>query len=109
MTGKSGNTVSYSADELAAKRAAGEGQTKHAMSHDEAMQRRADDPDAPHTYGDWDKTITIGIPEPKKQLTLRLDAEVVNWFKAQGKGYQTMMNAVLKGYVNHQSQHNRKS
>lgn len=34
----------------------------------------------------------------KAQLTLRLDAEVVTWFKAQGKGYQTRMNSILKAY-----------
>jgi len=102
MTGKSENIVTYSADELAAKRAAGEGETNHAMSQDEAMRRRAADPDAPQPYDGWGKTITVGRPEPKKQMTLRLDAEVVQWFKAQGKGYQTMMNAVLKGYVDHQ-------
>ena len=34
----------------------------------------------------------------KAQLTLRLDEEVVAWFKSQGKGYQTQMNAVLRAY-----------
>lgn len=102
MTGKSENTVSYTAEELAAKRAAGEGRTDHAMSHDEAMRRRAADPEAPQPHEGWDESIMVGVPEPKKQMTLRLDAEVVEWFKAQGKGYQTLMNAVLKGYVDHQ-------
>ena len=101
MTGKSENTVSFTADELAAKREAGEDQTDHSMSHDEAMRRRAADPEAPQPYDAWEDTITVGLPEPKKQLTLRLDAEVVQWFKARGKGYQTLMNAVLKGYVDH--------
>jgi uncharacterized protein (DUF4415 family) len=35
----------------------------------------------------------------KLQLTLRLDAKVLDWFKAQGKGYQTRINAVLRSYV----------
>ena len=34
----------------------------------------------------------------KRQLTLRLDADVLAWFKAQGKGYQTRMNAVLRAF-----------
>ena len=34
----------------------------------------------------------------KAQLTLRLDSDVLSWFKAQGKGYQTRMNSVLKAY-----------
>jgi len=35
----------------------------------------------------------------KQQLTLRLDADVVDWFKRQGEGYQTKINAVLRKYV----------
>jgi len=34
----------------------------------------------------------------KEQLTLRLDAEVLTWFKAQGKGYQTRINSILRAY-----------
>lgn len=34
----------------------------------------------------------------KKQLTLRLDTDVLAWFRATGKGYQSRMNAVLKAY-----------
>lgn len=37
--------------------------------------------------------------ERKRQLTLRLDADVVEWFKAQGRGYQTRINALLRAYV----------
>ena len=35
----------------------------------------------------------------KQQLTLRLDADVVDWFKRQGEGYQTKINAVLRKHV----------
>lgn len=41
------------------------------------------------------------MPEPKKPVTLRVDADVLAWFRSQGKGYQTLMNAVLKGYADH--------
>ena len=34
----------------------------------------------------------------KKQLTLRLDADVLAWLKAQGKGYQSRINAILRMY-----------
>lgn len=36
--------------------------------------------------------------EAKKSISLRLDAEVLAWFQAQGPGYQTRMNAVLKAF-----------
>jgi uncharacterized protein (DUF4415 family) len=34
----------------------------------------------------------------KKSVTIRLDAEVVEWFRAKGRGYQTAMNRVLRDY-----------
>lgn len=43
--------------------------------------------------------------ERKKQLTLRLDADVLEWFRAQGRGYQTKINALLRAYMDaHRSQ-----
>ncbi len=47
---------------------------------------------------DW-STIQVGLPLLKKQLTVRLDTDVVDWFKAGGPGYQTRINAVLRSYV----------
>lgn len=39
-------------------------------------------------------------PTPNKvQLTLRVDSDVLEWFKAQGSGYQTQMNALLRAYM----------
>jgi len=38
-------------------------------------------------------------PGTKKLLTLRLDPDVVEWFRSQGPGYQTRMNAVLRRYM----------
>jgi uncharacterized protein (DUF4415 family) len=35
----------------------------------------------------------------KKQLTLRVDSDVFTWFKAQGRGYQTRINALLRAYM----------
>ena len=36
---------------------------------------------------------------PKKQLTIRLNGEIVDFFKAQGKGWQTEINNILQNYV----------
>ena len=38
-------------------------------------------------------------PVTKHQLTLRLDSDVIEWFKGQGNGYQTRMNALLRAYM----------
>ncbi|EWY38278.1 hypothetical protein N825_13805 [Skermanella stibiiresistens SB22] len=40
----------------------------------------------------------------KKQLTLRLDEDVIEFFKGQGDGYQTRMNAVLRAFMEHAKQ-----
>lgn len=38
-------------------------------------------------------------PRTKTQLTLRLDSDVIVWFKQQGRGWQTQMNALLRAYM----------
>jgi uncharacterized protein (DUF4415 family) len=44
-------------------------------------------------------------PRSKAQLTLRLDSDVLEWFKRQGPGYQTRINMLLRAYMEeHQAQ-----
>lgn len=45
--------------------------------------------------------VRKGLPMPPKkiQMTLRVDGDVVEWFKAQGRGYQTHINALLRAYM----------
>jgi len=45
-------------------------------------------------------------PITKQQLTLRLDSDVIEWYKGQGSGYQTRMNALLRAYM---EEHKRNS
>ncbi len=42
------------------------------------------------------KKATTAWPPEKKQLTIRLDADVLDWLKAHGKGYQTRINRILR-------------
>ena len=35
----------------------------------------------------------------KKQLTLRIDSDVVEWYQKQGPGYQTRINSLLRAYM----------
>jgi uncharacterized protein (DUF4415 family) len=40
------------------------------------------------------------VPAPKKALlSLRIDTDVIDWFRAQGAGYQSRMNALLRAYM----------
>jgi uncharacterized protein (DUF4415 family) len=42
----------------------------------------------------------------KKQLTLRVDGDVVEWYQRQGPGYQTRINSLLRAYM---EEHRRKT
>ncbi len=45
----------------------------------------------------WEKA-EIHLPTPKTGVYIRLDGDVLDWFKEQGKGYQTRINAILRTY-----------
>jgi uncharacterized protein (DUF4415 family) len=69
------------------------------LSDEEINRRALSDPDAlPTTRAMW-KNARVVMPTPKKLTSFRLDPDVLSWFKATGKGYQTRMNAVLRSYV----------
>lgn len=57
-----------------------------------------DTSDIPELDESFFAKAVIHLPEPKASVTLRIDREVLNWFKSQGKGYQTRINAILKAY-----------
>ena len=42
------------------------------------------------------RKATLAWPPAKKQLTIRLDADVLDWLKGQGRGYQTRINRILR-------------
>lgn len=58
--------------------------------------------DAPATSpDDWAQAIAhrgLPVPAGKQQIALRVDADVLDWYKAQGRGWQTRMNAVLRAF-----------
>ena len=58
--------------------------------------------DAPRTLPqDWARAVAhrgLPVAPRKQQIALRVDVDVLEWFKAQGEGYQTRMNAVLREF-----------
>lgn len=58
--------------------------------------------DAPRTTPEeWANAVAhrgLPLPSKKTQIALRVDEDVLVWFRAQGAGYQTRMNAVLKAF-----------
>ena len=57
-----------------------------------------DTSDIPELTDDFFKKAVLW-PGNKKQVTLRIDPDIIEFFKKQGKGYQSMINAVLRKYV----------
>jgi uncharacterized protein (DUF4415 family) len=55
--------------------------------------------DTPELDESFFDNATIRMPEPKKAVNIRLDNDVLEWYKKQGAGYQTRMNAVLRMYM----------
>ena len=45
------------------------------------------------------KRAVLRLPEPKTVVTIRLDQQVLEWFKTKGPGYQTRINALLRAYM----------
>jgi uncharacterized protein (DUF4415 family) len=64
---------------------------------------KADRDAAPIGPVEWFLHARVVAPGPKKAVSMRIDEDVLKWFKRQGKGYQTRMNAVLRAWVEAQS------
>ena len=93
----------YSAAELAELRRRGESRTDlarvRAKTEAELERDIAGDVDFRDVPKDWIETAEAVMPVPKRLLSLRLDEDIVAWFKRQGAGYQARINAVLRAYV----------
>ena len=45
------------------------------------------------------RTAELLMPRPKRAISLRLDADLLDWLRTQGPGYQSRINAVLRAYM----------
>jgi uncharacterized protein (DUF4415 family) len=69
-----------------------------ALTDKEIEEAVRDDPDAAPLDIDWSEAVLV-IPPKKKAISIRVDEDVLNYFKRQGAGYQRRMNAVLRSFV----------
>lgn len=75
-----------------------------AMTDEELERAIAKDPASDADDFDWDKAVVV-LPEPKKAVSIRIDQDVLEFFKSAGRGYQTRINAILRSYMDaHKSQ-----
>ncbi len=78
---------------------------RHPLSQMKAVRERGEDhtspnaPEAESLGAEFWSSARVVMPAGKTSVHLRLDSDVVDWFKANGKGHLTRMNAVLRAYV----------
>ena len=52
------------------------------------------------------RSVEMKITPEKKPISVRVDADVLDWMKSQGKGYQSRINAILRSYYEaHKNEH----
>lgn len=100
------NIVRYSLDDIRRKVAKGEDKTDwariDALSDEDIKTAMRDDSDwAEFMDIDWSKAVVV-YPIAKKAVSIRLDEDVIDFFKQGGPGYQTRMNAVLRHFMTEQ-------
>jgi len=70
-----------------------------AMTAEEIEASIANDPDwAGFRDIDWSNAVLV-VPPKKKAISIRLDEDVLDFFKREGEGYQRRINAVLRSYM----------
>ena len=91
----------YTAEQLDAMAARGEDRTDwgkaDALSQDE-IERLANAEEGP-LPADWEGSVVMGLPPGKDAVKLRIDRDVLAWFRGSGKGYQTRINTVLRAFM----------
>ena len=65
---------------------------------DEMSDEEIDYSDIPELDASFFQTAKVVVPPGKKQITIRLDADVLRWLKGFGRGYQSRINAILRAY-----------
>jgi len=104
---KKSDTVRYTAKQIKAKIALGEDRTDWCKANAVTGKKleasiRADVDDV-RGEPDWTQAI-MGVPATKDHINIRIDHDVLEWFRASGRGYQTLMNNVLRAFVQSRQQ-----
>ena len=68
------------------------------MTDEEVHTALIDDPDAQPTDETFWKDARVVMPRRKETVTMRLDADLLEWFRSE-RGYQTRINAILRAYM----------
>jgi uncharacterized protein (DUF4415 family) len=97
-----GDTVLYTAEEIHEVLARGDSRTDwaavKAVTEEELEASIAADPDDVHEPIDWSRAVR-GMPPHKRDIHIRIDEDVLDWFRRAGRGYQTRINNVLRAFM----------
>jgi uncharacterized protein (DUF4415 family) len=69
-----------------------------ALTDEKIEEATRNDPDAVPLDFNWDEAVLV-IPPKKKAISIRVDEDVLDYFKTDGDGYQRRINAVLRSYM----------
>lgn len=93
--------VRYSREELGKLKDESDWARVDAMTDEEIEAAMRDDPDWADLIDiDWSKAELV-YPAKKQPVSIRLDEDIIAYFKKMGRGYQTRINAVLRSYMDH--------
>ncbi|MFN0104005.1 MAG: BrnA antitoxin family protein [Bryobacteraceae bacterium] len=70
-----------------------------ALTDADVVKAIQSDPDTVEAGPEWfSQAMVLRPAQDKEPITVRLDADMLDWFRRQGRGYQTRMNAILRAY-----------
>jgi uncharacterized protein (DUF4415 family) len=105
---KENNIMSYTAKELKSMHDKGQSKTNwkkvNNITDSELEAAIKSDPDSDTNILHKLEGLVVGMPEIKEQISIRIDQDVLQWFRKRGKGYQTYINNILRSYVSVQKQ-----
>jgi uncharacterized protein (DUF4415 family) len=102
MNEKNGNITRVTSDDAQRMKDKTDDVRLDAMTDEDIAKAVAEDPDAVPLDIDWTQARLV-VPPGKEVITLRLDRDMLEWFRQKGRGYQTRINAVLRAFYDAKS------
>jgi len=100
------NIVRVTAEEARAMKGETDYARLDAMTDEDIARAVAEDPDAAPIDADWSEAVLV-VPAALRDAMLRVDDDVLAWFRGAGEGFKARMNAVLRSHVEQQRREGR--
>jgi uncharacterized protein (DUF4415 family) len=103
-TGRSENYMTNASKKQSAP-SRGRANLPHLRRLTDAEINRTAPPELVDLNDDFWKNASLVLPVAKRAISLRIDEDILAWFKASGARYQSRINAVLRSYMDHMRNH----